>query len=145
MTSLPFPGDPADFVPPAFPPTDGAQPFMVLPLVLPGRSHTANTALPSATLTSSKLIPPLAFDRTVSHIILSEHKDVKFNCSISIPNMYQDTHISWWKDGKELLGAHHAVTHFYPDEEATAVIASFRYVFPLFQHSAVDSFKTKAS
>ncbi|XP_036894495.1 tyrosine-protein kinase Mer isoform X2 [Sturnira hondurensis] len=123
--SLPFPGDLADLVPPAVPPTSGTQPFMVLPLVLPGGAHTGNAALPSTTSASSKLIPPLAFDHTVSHIILSEHKDVKFNCSISIPNMYQDTHISWWKDGKELLGAHHAVTHFYPDEEATAVIASF--------------------
>uniref|UniRef100_A0A452TTX6 Tyrosine-protein kinase Mer n=1 Tax=Ursus maritimus TaxID=29073 RepID=A0A452TTX6_URSMA len=51
---------------------------------------------------------PLAFNHTIGHIILSEHKDVKFNCSINIPNMYQDIAvISWWKDGKELLGAHH--------------------------------------
>uniref|UniRef100_A0A452TTW5 Tyrosine-protein kinase Mer n=1 Tax=Ursus maritimus TaxID=29073 RepID=A0A452TTW5_URSMA len=33
--------------------------------------------------------------------------------------------ISWWKDGKELLGAHHAITQFYPDDEVTAIIASF--------------------
>uniref|UniRef100_A0A4X1VJD9 Tyrosine-protein kinase Mer n=2 Tax=Sus scrofa TaxID=9823 RepID=A0A4X1VJD9_PIG len=33
--------------------------------------------------------------------------------------------ISWWKDGKELLGAHHSITQFYPDDEVTAVIASF--------------------
>lgn len=139
--SLPFPGDLADLVPPTFPPTGGAQPFMALPLVLPGRAHTGNAALPSATSASSKLVPPLAFDHTVSHIILSEHKDVKFNCSISIPNMYQDTHISWWKDGKELLGAHHAVTHFYPDEEATAVIASFSITSV--QHSDSGSYVCK--
>ncbi|XP_054431532.1 tyrosine-protein kinase Mer [Pteronotus mesoamericanus] len=125
VPSLPFPGDLADLVPSAFPPTPGAQPFMVLSPVLPGRPHTGSAAIPSVTSASSKLIPPLVFDRTVSHIILSEHKDVKFNCSISIPNTYQDAHISWWKDGKELLGAHHAVTHFYPDDEVTAVIASF--------------------
>ncbi|KAF6104765.1 MER proto-oncogene, tyrosine kinase [Phyllostomus discolor] len=141
MPSLPSPGDLADIVPPAFPPTDGAQPFMVLPVVLPGRSHTGNAALPSATSAGSKLIPPLAFDHTVSHIILSEHKDVKFNCSISIPNTYQDTHISWWKDGKELLGAHHAVTHFYPDEDATAVIASFSITSV--QHSDSGSYVCK--
>ncbi|XP_053520540.1 tyrosine-protein kinase Mer isoform X2 [Artibeus jamaicensis] len=141
MPSLPFPGDPADLVPPTFPPTSGAQPFMVLPLVLPRRTHTGNAALPSATSASSKLVPPLAFDHTVSHIILSEHKDVKFNCSISIPNVYQDTHISWWKDGKELLGAHHAVTHFYPDEEATAVIASFSITSV--QHSDSGSYVCK--
>ncbi|XP_045684645.1 tyrosine-protein kinase Mer [Phyllostomus hastatus] len=141
MPSLPSPGDLADIVPPAFPPTNGTQPFMVLPVVLPGRSHTGNAALPSVTSAGSKLIPPLAFDHTVSHIILSEHKDVKFNCSISIPNTYQDTHISWWKDGKELLGAHHAVTHFYPDEEATAVIASFSITSV--QHSDSGSYVCK--
>ncbi|XP_004686167.1 PREDICTED: tyrosine-protein kinase Mer isoform X2 [Condylura cristata] len=40
--------------------------------------------------------------------------------------MYQDlATISWWKDGMELLGAHHVVTQFYTDVEVTTVIASF--------------------
>lgn len=88
-------------------------------------SPTGSAVPPKATPARSRLLPPLAFNHTVGHIILSEHKGVKFNCSISVPNAYQDAHISWWKDGKELLGAHHAVTHFYPDDEVTAVIASF--------------------
>nr|XP_035962372.1 tyrosine-protein kinase Mer-like isoform X2 [Halichoerus grypus] len=92
----------------------------------PGRPHTGNAAHPGVTSAGSKLLPPLAFNHTIGHIILSEHKDVKFNCSINIPNMYQDIAvISWWKDGKELLGAHHAITQFYPDDEVTAIIASF--------------------
>ncbi|XP_066233840.1 tyrosine-protein kinase Mer isoform X2 [Saccopteryx leptura] len=113
-SSLPFPGGLAD-------------PVLTSPGP-PGRPRREIAALTSVTLARSKLKPPLAFNHTAGHIILSEHKDVKFNCSISIPNTYQDTHISWWKDGKELLGAHHAVTHFYPDDEVTAVIASFSII-----------------
>ncbi|XP_053443070.1 tyrosine-protein kinase Mer [Nycticebus coucang] len=91
----------------------------------PGGPRTENAVVPQVTPAGLKLLPPLAFNHTVGHIILSEHKDVKFNCSINVPNIYQDTTISWWKDGKELLGAHHAVTQFYPDDEVTAIIASF--------------------
>ncbi|XP_006876512.1 PREDICTED: tyrosine-protein kinase Mer [Chrysochloris asiatica] len=78
------------------------------------------------TSAGSNFYVPLAFNHTIGQITLSEHKDVKFNCSISIPTIYQDTAvISWWKDGKELLGAHHAITQFYPDDEVTAIISSF--------------------
>ncbi|KAL1786206.1 tyrosine-protein kinase Mer isoform X1 [Sigmodon hispidus] len=84
------------------------------------------TAVPQVTSAASKLLPPVAFHHTVGHIILSEHKNVKFNCSINIPNTYQETAgISWWKDGKELLGAHHSITQFYPDEEGVSIIALF--------------------
>ncbi|KAM7079156.1 tyrosine-protein kinase Mer isoform 1-T1 [Molossus nigricans] len=123
---LPFPGAVADLVPSSSPLPLGAQPSASP--AQPGRPGTGSAAHPSVTLAKSKRLPPLAFNHTVGRIILSEHKDVKFNCSISIPNTYQDTHISWWKDGKELLGAHHAVTHFYPDDEVTAVIASFSII-----------------
>lgn len=116
--TLPFPGGLSD-PPPSLPLGRGASVAL---------SPTGSAAPPRVTSAGSKLLPPLAFNQTVGHIVLSEHKNVKFNCSISIPNTYQDIHISWWKDGKELLGAHHAVTHFYPDDEVTAVIASFRYV-----------------
>ncbi|XP_057637849.1 tyrosine-protein kinase Mer [Chionomys nivalis] len=91
-----------------------------------GRSLPAHTAAPRVTSASSKLLPPVAFNHTIGHIILSEHKNVKFNCSINIPNTYQETAgISWWKDGKELLGAHHSITQFYPDEEGVSIIALF--------------------
>ncbi|XP_034350581.1 LOW QUALITY PROTEIN: tyrosine-protein kinase Mer [Arvicanthis niloticus] len=91
-----------------------------------GRSHPAHTAAPQMTSAASKLLPPVAFNHTIGHIVLSEHKNVKFNCSINIPNTYQETAgISWWKDGKELLGAHHSITQFYPDEEGVSIIALF--------------------
>ncbi|XP_036291916.1 tyrosine-protein kinase Mer [Pipistrellus kuhlii] len=122
---LPVPTGLADLVPSSFPLSPGAQPSVVVSPVPPRRHRRGNAALPSATVARPKRLPPLAFNHTVGHIMPSEHNDVKFNCSISIPNTYQDTHISWWKDGKELRGAHHAVTHFYPDDEVTAVIASF--------------------
>ncbi|XP_015419273.1 PREDICTED: tyrosine-protein kinase Mer isoform X1 [Myotis davidii] len=122
---LPFPIGLADLVPSSSPLSLGAQPLVVVSPTPPRRLRRGNAALPSVPLARSKRLPPLAFNHTVGHIKPSEHNDVKFNCSISIPNTYQDTHISWWKDGKELLGAHHAVTHFYPDDEVTAVIASF--------------------
>ncbi|XP_032956797.1 tyrosine-protein kinase Mer isoform X1 [Rhinolophus ferrumequinum] len=116
MHTLPFPGGPPDHLPPSFLLGRGAS--MEL-------SPTRSATPPRVTSARAKRLPPLAFNHTVGHIVLSEHKNVKFNCSISVPNTYQDIHISWWKDGKELLGAHHAVTHFYPDDEFTAVIASF--------------------
>ncbi|XP_012967845.1 tyrosine-protein kinase Mer isoform X4 [Mesocricetus auratus] len=91
-----------------------------------GRSLPAHTAVPQMTSAASKLLPPVAFHHTIGHIVLSEHKNVKFNCSINIPNTYQETAgISWWKDGKELLGAHHSITQFYPDEEGVSIIALF--------------------
>lgn len=123
---------PADSAPLSLAHTSGYQPVLMPSPTQPGRAHPGNAVLPQVTSSGSKL-PPLAFNHTVGHIILSEHKDIKFNCSINIPNMYQDIAvISWWKDGKELLGAHHAVTQFYPDDEVTAIIASFRYVCSIF-------------
>ncbi|XP_058523605.1 tyrosine-protein kinase Mer [Ochotona princeps] len=116
---------PADSAPLSLAYTSGYQPVLMPSPTQPGRAHPGNAVLPQETSSGSKL-PPLAFNHTVGHIILSEHKDIKFNCSINIPNMYQDIAvISWWKDGKELLGAHHAITQFYPDDEVTAIIASF--------------------
>uniref|UniRef100_A0A5F8HGC6 Tyrosine-protein kinase Mer n=1 Tax=Monodelphis domestica TaxID=13616 RepID=A0A5F8HGC6_MONDO len=92
--------------------------------MLSGNPHRRHAEMPGAV--SENVISSLAFKHTIGHVILSEHKDVKFNCSISVPNTYLDTAvISWWKDGKELLGAHHVITHFYPDDEFTAIIAPF--------------------
>ncbi|XP_064227765.1 tyrosine-protein kinase Mer [Aotus nancymaae] len=123
---LPFPGRlQADNTPLlSFPHASGYQPALMFSPTQPGRPQTGNAAIPWVTSAASKLLPPLAFKHTVGHVILSEHKHVKFNCSISVPNIYQDTPISWWKDGKELLGAH-SITQFYPDDEVTAIIASF--------------------
>ncbi|XP_007957601.2 tyrosine-protein kinase Mer [Orycteropus afer afer] len=115
--------DPASF---SFPQTIGYPPALIFSPAQPEKPHTGNSDVSKITSAGSKFHLPLAFNHTVGHIILSEHKDVKFNCSINIPNIYQDTEvISWWKDGKELLGAHHAITQFYPDDEFTAIISSF--------------------
>ncbi|XP_063086049.1 tyrosine-protein kinase Mer isoform X1 [Cavia porcellus] len=115
-----------DHRPFSYPDTSGYQPASMLSPTQPGRPHPGDTAGPQATSAAAKLRPPVAFNHTVGHIILSEHKDVKFNCSINIPNMYQETEsVSWWKDGKELRGAHNTVTQYYPDNEVTSIIASF--------------------
>ncbi|XP_006898998.1 PREDICTED: tyrosine-protein kinase Mer-like [Elephantulus edwardii] len=91
-----------------------------------GTLHTRNTDQSRMTSAGPQFRLPLAFNHTVGHIVLSEHKDVKFNCSINVPNIYQHTEvISLWKDGKELVSAHHAITQFYPDGEVTAIISSF--------------------
>ncbi|KAL4694315.1 hypothetical protein H8959_013580 [Pygathrix nigripes] len=78
----------------SLPHASGYQPALMFSPTQPGRPHTGNVAIPRVTSAGSKLLPPLAFKHTVGHIILSEHKDVKFNCSISVPNIYQDTTIS---------------------------------------------------
>lgn len=124
--SGPLPGSlPADHRPFFAPHSSGDQ----LSPSQTGRSHPAHTATPQMTSAASNLLPPVAFKNTIGRIVLSEHKSVKFNCSINIPNVYQETAgISWWKDGKELLGAHHSITQFYPDEEGVSIIALFRYV-----------------
>ncbi|XP_060043323.1 tyrosine-protein kinase Mer isoform X2 [Erinaceus europaeus] len=125
-TSLPFPGGPkADGAP--FSPSEprGDQPDLFSPTE-PGRLHTGNRAFPGTTSSWPNFLPSVAFNPTVGHIVLSEHKDVKFNCSINIPSLFQDTAVlSWWKDGKELLEAHHTITQFYSDDEVTTVISSF--------------------
>ncbi|XP_063774171.1 tyrosine-protein kinase Mer [Pseudophryne corroboree] len=42
----------------------------------------------------------IRFNPTVAIIALSEHKDVKFNCSIELPNLDSGEQITWWKNGK---------------------------------------------
>uniref|UniRef100_A0A8C5WIJ4 Tyrosine-protein kinase Mer n=1 Tax=Leptobrachium leishanense TaxID=445787 RepID=A0A8C5WIJ4_9ANUR len=44
----------------------------------------------------------IKFNATGRNIVLSEHKDVKFNCSIMVPNVHSEEQITWWKDGKLL-------------------------------------------
>ncbi|XP_069869407.1 tyrosine-protein kinase Mer [Dipodomys merriami] len=122
----PFSGSlPVNHRPLPFPLSSGDQPALMSPIQTQ-RPHPGPKVLPQVPSAISKLLPPLAFNHTVGHIILSEHKDVKFNCSINIPSIYlEPTGIFWWKDGKELLGAHHSITQFYPDDEGTSIISSF--------------------
>uniref|UniRef100_A0A7D9NKI3 Tyrosine-protein kinase Mer n=1 Tax=Xenopus tropicalis TaxID=8364 RepID=A0A7D9NKI3_XENTR len=53
-------------------------------------------ALPTRSSARFMFIP------TVRNIAVSEHKDVKFNCSIVVPNTDNGDQITWWKDGKLL-------------------------------------------
>lgn len=71
----------------------------------------------------------IKFNPTVRHIVISEHKDVTFNCSIKVPQLLlrPDTPgISLWKDGRELLDRI-STSHFeISDEEDVAMTSTFR-------------------
>lgn len=106
--------------------SSGYQPALLSSPTGPRGPNSVSGILSEGITARPKSLLTFAFNRTVGRIILSEHKDVKFNCSISIPNMYHDIAvISWWKDGKELLGAHHVITQYYSDDRTTTIITSF--------------------
>uniref|UniRef100_A0A8C8STG3 Tyrosine-protein kinase Mer n=1 Tax=Pelusios castaneus TaxID=367368 RepID=A0A8C8STG3_9SAUR len=72
----------------------------------------------------------IKFNPTVRRIVINEHKDVKFNCSIKIPDVLlnQDSPvISLWKDGKELQGLERMATRHYevPDGDDIEMISTF--------------------
>ncbi|XP_029450170.1 tyrosine-protein kinase Mer [Rhinatrema bivittatum] len=71
-------------------------------------------------------LQPIMFNPTVGSITLSEHKDVKFNCSIEVPNLNQDLYISWWKDEMELLSTDRIAIHYSQvnDNEGTMLLSS---------------------
>ncbi|XP_051831767.1 tyrosine-protein kinase Mer [Antechinus flavipes] len=99
---------------------------LLLTSELSGNPNTRHAKTPAIVPEKANSLLSLAFKHTIGHIILSEHKDVKFNCSISVPNVYLETaFISWWKDGKELLRPHRVITQFYSDDEFTSIIETF--------------------
>ncbi|NXK68637.1 MERTK kinase, partial [Sylvietta virens] len=72
----------------------------------------------------------LRFNPTVRHVVINEHKDVAFNCSIKVPQelLRPDAPgISLWKDGRELHVLDRiASSHFeIPDEEEVAMTSTF--------------------
>ncbi|KFP05586.1 Tyrosine-protein kinase Mer, partial [Calypte anna] len=72
----------------------------------------------------------IKFNPTVPHIVINEHKDVTFNCSIKVPEVLlrPDTPgISLWKDGRELQALDRiATSHFeISDEEEVAMTSTF--------------------
>ncbi|XP_041329972.1 tyrosine-protein kinase Mer isoform X6 [Pyrgilauda ruficollis] len=72
----------------------------------------------------------LRFNPTVRHVVINEHKDVTFNCSIRVPQelLRADAPgISLWKDGRELHVLDRiASSHFeIPDEEEVAMTSTF--------------------
>ncbi|XP_031360158.1 tyrosine-protein kinase Mer isoform X3 [Lonchura striata] len=72
----------------------------------------------------------LRFNPTVRHVVINEHKDVTFNCSIQVPRelLRPDAPgISLWKDGRELhMLDRIASSHFeILDEEEVAMTSTF--------------------
>ncbi|NXL45626.1 MERTK kinase, partial [Podilymbus podiceps] len=72
----------------------------------------------------------IKFNPTVRHIVISEHKDVTFNCSIKVPQLLlrpDAPGISLWKDGRELhMLDRMATSHFeISDEEDVAMTSTF--------------------
>lgn len=73
----------------------------------------------------------LRFNPMVRHVVINEHKDVTFNCSIKVPQelLRPDAPgITLWKDGRELHVLDRiASSHFeIPDEEEVAMTSTFR-------------------
>eukprot|EP00064_Thunnus_orientalis_P002586 superscaffoldBa00000195_g2593 len=66
------------------------------PLVIAG--HVSRVYL------SPDELKQLHFKPTIGSILLSEGREVKFNCSINIPNARLDPTIVWMKNGQELPG-----------------------------------------
>ncbi|KFO85224.1 Tyrosine-protein kinase Mer, partial [Buceros rhinoceros silvestris] len=103
----------------------------------PGRGVAALSRWPQQS-TEQPWEEPLAsslgqikFNPTVRHVVINEHKDVTFNCSIKIPQqlLRPDTPgISLWKDGRELHVLDRIATRHFeiPDEEEVAMISTFR-------------------
>ncbi|XP_072265557.1 tyrosine-protein kinase Mer isoform X2 [Pyxicephalus adspersus] len=65
--------------------------------------HTSSSLSPefkekAVTSPASKI----SFNPTVRNIVLSEHKDVKINCTIVVPNLDNGEQITWWKDGNSI-------------------------------------------
>ncbi|XP_078505165.1 tyrosine-protein kinase Mer isoform X2 [Lissotriton helveticus] len=94
---------------------------------LQGRHHTDTSRYMNRKLRSIQLIAnetednsseeqplrAISFNPTVGNIVLSEHRDVKFNCSIEVPDSNRVEHISWWKDGTELLTADRVAIQYF--------------------------------
>lgn len=80
---------------------------------------------------SASSLGQIKFNPTVQHIVINEHNDVTFNCSIKVPQLLlrPDTPgISLWKDGRELHVLDRiATSHFeIADEEEVAMTSTFR-------------------
>ncbi|KAM3931159.1 tyrosine-protein kinase Mer [Leptodactylus fuscus] len=57
-------------------------------------------ASPTPNIQSTHPSQRIKFIPTVRNIVLSEHKDIKFNCSIEVPNLDSGEQITWWKNGQ---------------------------------------------
>ncbi|NXT20168.1 MERTK kinase, partial [Syrrhaptes paradoxus] len=79
---------------------------------------------------SASSLRQIKFNPTVRHIVINEHKDVTFNCSIKVPQVLlrpDAPSISLWKDGRELHELDRiATSHFeIADEDEVAMTSTF--------------------
>ncbi|XP_033917151.1 tyrosine-protein kinase Mer isoform X2 [Melopsittacus undulatus] len=79
---------------------------------------------------SASSVAHIRFNPTVKHIVINEHKDITFNCSIRVPHLLlrpDAPSISLWKDGRELQALDRiATSHFeISDEEEVAMTSTF--------------------
>ncbi|NXL94395.1 MERTK kinase, partial [Alectura lathami] len=86
--------------------------------------------LVTTTKPSASSLEQLKFNPTVGHIVINEHKEVTFNCSIKVPQLLHRPDaagISLWKDGRELHTLDRiASRHFeISDEEEVAMTSTF--------------------
>lgn len=80
---------------------------------------------------TARSLQSIKFYPTVGTIVIAEHKEIKFNCSINVPKslINQDSElISLWKNGRELLDADRLASQYYQidDNEVTTMISTFR-------------------
>ncbi|XP_048338192.1 tyrosine-protein kinase Mer isoform X2 [Sphaerodactylus townsendi] len=100
----------------------------------PGDSSTMRTnKAPSGEGYTAHSLQSIKFNPTVGTIVIAEHKEIKFNCSISVPNSLinpDSAFISLWKNGKELLDADRLAIQYYlfDDNEISTMISAFSII-----------------
>ncbi|XP_056423188.1 tyrosine-protein kinase Mer isoform X2 [Hyla sarda] len=74
----------------------------------------------------TKPSPSIKFIPTVRNIALSEHKDVKFNCSIEVPSLDNGEQITWWKNGQLISHSERISVQSFdvPDGAMTTMLSS---------------------
>ncbi|NXC46832.1 MERTK kinase, partial [Penelope pileata] len=99
---------------------------------LPARPHRPKRGLAAGSHgpAPASSLGQLRFNPTVGHVVINEHKDVTFNCSIKVPQLLlrpDAPGISLWKDGRELHTLDRiATSHFeISDEEEVAMTSTF--------------------
>ncbi|MEE6474883.1 hypothetical protein FKM82_010524 [Ascaphus truei] len=88
------------------------------------RRNIDSTSVPDVAPTH--LSQRIRFNPTVANIALSEHKDVKFNCSIVVPSIENGEQITWWKDEMLLPSSERIAMQSFEilDSEMTTMLSS---------------------
>ncbi|XP_069706381.1 tyrosine-protein kinase Mer isoform X2 [Phaenicophaeus curvirostris] len=113
----------------------GLRPYLLTESHRPARSVATIGHWPHQSTEQSQEVPSpsslrqIKFNPTVRHIVINEHKDVTFNCSIKVPQLLlrpDAPGISLWKDGRELHVDRIATSQFeISDEEEVAMTSTF--------------------